>query len=115
MAYEVQEFCLCGGWTNTWSDGDDNPSVYATLEEAEGELEYFFKQCHDAVVDGNMEDEPDPEDFRIVEIPIIKAWSLNIKWSNGEEENVDLPDDFRQAHKDINGYFDYLEQERNRR
>jgi hypothetical protein len=18
--YEVQEYCLCGGWTNTWSD-----------------------------------------------------------------------------------------------
>jgi hypothetical protein len=68
MHYEIQEFCLFGGWTNTWSDGDDNPSLYATEEEAESDLEYFFKQCQDSVDSGEMEDVPDREDFRIVEV-----------------------------------------------
>jgi len=42
----------------------------------------------------------------------IVAWSINIKWDNGDVENVDLPDDFRQAQKDINCFLDYLEDER---
>ena len=71
--FEVQEFCLFGGWTNTWTSYDLNtdiekPSTFATREEAEAELEYFFKDCEEAVKDGNMEDIPDREDFRIEEI-----------------------------------------------
>jgi len=117
MAYEVQENCLCGGWTNTWSTEDDDgksiPTIYDTEEEAQIALDYFFEDCQSAVDDGYMPDVPNRKTFRIVEIPTkINAWSLNIRWNNGETENVDLPDDFRQAHKDINGYFDYLEQER---
>ena len=72
MAYEIQEFCLFGGWTNTWSyEGDDGqtiPTKYDTEKDAEHELDYFFKQMQDAVDSGEMEDVPDREDFRIVEV-----------------------------------------------
>ena len=68
MAYEIQEFCLCGGWTNTWSDENDNPTIYNTLDEAEAELDDFFADCIYAMDIGNTEDVPDREDFRIVEI-----------------------------------------------
>ena len=68
MPYVVEENCLCGGWTNTWSDGDDNPSVYDTEEEAEIALKYFFDDCEMAFDDGHMPDVPDPNTFRITEI-----------------------------------------------
>jgi hypothetical protein len=72
MAYEVQEYCLFGGWTNTWSYEDDEgktiSTTYDTEEQAEHELDYFFKQMQKEVDDGNMEDLPDRDDFRIMEV-----------------------------------------------
>ena len=70
--YEVQENTLCDGWINTWTtyDDDDNevPSTFKSKQSAEAELEDFFYQCQEAVDDGNMEDVPDREDFRIVKV-----------------------------------------------
>ncbi len=71
MVYEIQEFCLFGGWTNTWShekNGKTIPTTYNTEEDAEAELKYFFKQMRKAVKEGEMEDVPDTEDFRVVEV-----------------------------------------------
>jgi len=72
MRYEIQEFCLCGGWTNTWSHEDEHgntiPTTYDTEEDAEEDLKYFFKQMRKAVRNGEMEDVPDAEDFRVVEV-----------------------------------------------
>lgn len=72
MVYEVQEFCLCGGWTNTWSyedwSGKDIPTTFDTKEDAEAELDYFFEQMTEEFNNGNIEDIPDREDFRIVKI-----------------------------------------------
>lgn len=69
--YEVQEFTL-SGWENTWTIYDDNgnevPSTFTSKQSAEAELDDFFYQCQEAVDDGNMEDVPDREDFRIVKI-----------------------------------------------
>lgn len=67
MAYEVQEFCLFGGWTNTWSV-DDEPSLFETKDEAEIALDDFFEDCRYALIEGYMPDIPDREDFRIVEV-----------------------------------------------
>ena len=69
--YEVQEYCLCGGWTNTWSyeeNGKTISTTYDTEEDAEAELKYFFKQMRKAVRNKEMEDVPDTEDFRVVEV-----------------------------------------------
>lgn len=72
MAYEVQENCLFGGWTNTWSyedwAGKDIPTTFDTKEDAEAELDWFFQECQEAVDSGNMTDIPDRNDFRIVKI-----------------------------------------------
>lgn len=72
MAYEIQENCLFGGWTNTWTTYDDNdkeiPSRFDTLDEAEAELDNFFADCIYAMDIGNTEDIPDREDFRIVAV-----------------------------------------------
>jgi hypothetical protein len=72
MAYEIQEWCLCGGWTNTWSWEDDDgktiPTFYDTEEEAKTALDYFFAECKRSFKHGYMPDEPDKDEFRIVEI-----------------------------------------------
>lgn len=70
--YEVQEHTLCDGWINTWTtyDDDDNeiPSRFRSEEDAESSLEDFFRQCRTAVKKREMEDVPDPDDFRIVKV-----------------------------------------------
>ena len=72
MIYEVQENCLCGGWTNTWSweenDGTTIPTTYNTREEAEIALDFFFEDCKWAFDEGHMPDIPNREDFRVVEV-----------------------------------------------
>ena len=70
--FEVQENCLFGGWTNTWTtyneDGSEVPTIYDSFEDAVNELDEFFKDCEQAMAMGNTEDVPDREDFRIVEV-----------------------------------------------
>jgi hypothetical protein len=72
--YEIQEFCLCGGWTNTWSveedDGTSVPTVYDSKKDAEDDLDDFFYQMHEDFMNGYIEDMPDREDFRIVEVTL---------------------------------------------
>ena len=74
--FEVQEFCLCGGWTNTWSceddEGETQPSIFDSKQDAQTELEYFLDDCAYEVKMGNMQDAPDREDFRIVE---VQSWA----------------------------------------
>jgi len=70
--YEIQEWCLCGGWTNTWSweddDGTSIPTIYDTKQDAEDDLDDFFYQMREDFRRGNIADVPDPETFRIVEV-----------------------------------------------
>ena len=65
--YEVQEWCICGGWTNTWSD-DDGATRFNDEQAAQAELEYFFQEMQEEYEAGNMADVPDRETFRIVEV-----------------------------------------------
>lgn len=65
--WEVQEFCLCGGWTNTWSD-DDGATKFDSEQDAQAELEYFFKDMQEEFEAGSIVDVPDREEFRIVEV-----------------------------------------------
>lgn len=65
--FEVQEFCLCGGWTNTWSD-DGEPTRFESKESAQLELDEFLKEMAEEVKAGNLDDCSDRDDFRIVEV-----------------------------------------------
>ncbi|WP_106754590.1 hypothetical protein [Pannonibacter carbonis] len=59
MSYEVQQFTLCDGWTNTWTvlleDGSSVPETFATRAEAEAALAEFLADIADAVAAGYME------------------------------------------------------------
>ncbi|CAB4129379.1 hypothetical protein UFOVP118_19 [uncultured Caudovirales phage] len=72
MKYEIQEYTICDGWINNWSTMDEDGTVHKTYfvneEEAKTELDCFFYEMMDAVEAGNMEDAPDREEFRIVEV-----------------------------------------------
>ena len=77
--YEVQEFCLFGGWVNNWTYEDDQgheiKTTFPTREAAQAELEYFFEEYQFEFESGNIESPPTREDFRVseVNIPKIKA------------------------------------------
>jgi len=69
--WEVQEFCLCGGWTNTWTyeeDGEYLPTKFTSEEEARESLDDFLAQMQEEYEADNMADVPDRDDFRIVEV-----------------------------------------------
>ena len=65
--YEVQEFNLCGGWTNNWSD-ESGTSYFESYEAAQNELDSFLADCEADYIEGFMPDFPAREDFRIVEV-----------------------------------------------
>jgi len=65
--YEVQEFNLCGGWINNWSD-ENGSSYFESREAAQNELDSFLADCEQDFNEGFMPDYPDSEEFRIVEL-----------------------------------------------
>ena len=67
--YEVQEWML-SGWENTWSDENGNPTVFDSEKDAHEELAWFLRDCVEAVREGEMEDVPDIESFRVVKMEI---------------------------------------------
>ena len=40
--YEILQYSVCDGWVNNLLDGEKNPYVFATLEEARAELQEEF-------------------------------------------------------------------------
>lgn len=71
MHYEVQQE-TGNDWENTWRKdaGEDNPDgtpvTFNTLEDAVSEIRDHIIDCINAVEGGDMEDSPDPSEFRIV-------------------------------------------------
>lgn len=71
MAYEVQQHTICEGWISWLSPNESGelvPQTFATYAEAEQEIKDHITDCIEEVEAGNMEDSPDPSEFRIVEI-----------------------------------------------
>ena len=65
--FEVQEWCMCGGWTNHW-ETNDKPTYFDTEAEAQAELDAYLEDMLEEVEAGNMQDAPDREEIRIVEV-----------------------------------------------
>lgn len=64
MTFEVQTYTLCDGWVNTWSDDNEDPITFATLEQAQGALRDYLEDIQSEVVAGNLESY-DPASFRV--------------------------------------------------
>ena len=65
--WEVQENNFCGGWTNNWSD-HVKPLTFVSEQAAQEELDSYIEDVKDAVDNGDMACEVDPDNFRIVQI-----------------------------------------------
>lgn len=66
--YEILQFSLCEGWVNNLYDGNDNPYVFTTMEEAITELQEEFNDWQ-AEIDAGERDKDEAYDictFRII-------------------------------------------------
>jgi hypothetical protein len=64
--WEVQTLTLCDGWVNCWKDGDGDPMTFSTEAEARAELDRHLADMQDAAAVGDMDDDGDPDDYRVV-------------------------------------------------
>lgn len=67
MKYEIQTFTLCDGFVNTWNE-NDKPLTFKTRSDAELELKIHLQDMREAWECNEIEDEPNPEDYRIMEV-----------------------------------------------
>jgi hypothetical protein len=58
---------IINGWEDCWTDGECSRVTYPTLDEAVGAIRDHVTDCINAVEGGDMQDSPDPSEFRIVE------------------------------------------------
>ena len=69
--FEVQTAFIYG-WENCWTteDGHGNmvPEFFETREAAEEAIKELLEDVKYAVMRGDMEEEYDPEDYRVVEV-----------------------------------------------
>lgn len=73
-AFEVQQHTVCGGWENTWNicedDGTTHPQTFETREEAQAELDEFFRDIAEEIEYGERPEDGGYErtEFRIVPV-----------------------------------------------
>lgn len=70
--YEVQQDTICDGWTNTWTEYDDDnneqPMTFDSFEEALDELNEHLHDCDKEFKRGNIDSPYERDEFRIVEV-----------------------------------------------
>lgn len=64
MKYAIETHTFCDGWVNTWTDDDEKPVVFDTLQEAQDELSTYLCGLSIDVDLGNIENYS-ADDFRI--------------------------------------------------
>lgn len=65
--YEIQTYTLCEGWVNSWTDENETPVVFDTLEQAEAELSEYLADLQQAL-DAKDLAEFNPSDYRVVAV-----------------------------------------------
>ena len=65
--YEVQTRML-GGWENVWADGEGEPLLFDSEEEAQAELDEHMDMLQSAFKRGDLDSIESINDFRIVEV-----------------------------------------------
>lgn len=66
MRYAIEHRML-SGWENTWTDDNEIPVLFDTIEQAEKELDFYLFTLGMETDFGNIEGYQ-PEDFRISEV-----------------------------------------------
>lgn len=65
--YQIETFCLCGGWQNIW-ECNGELETFSTYQEAKDSLDDFLSDMEEAHFNGEIEDVYDRNDFRIVKL-----------------------------------------------
>ena len=68
MSYQIETYTLCCGWVNIWAD-DDAPVIFDTYAAASADLAEYLADLAHAVKVGHLDDY-NPDDYRIVEVPV---------------------------------------------
>ncbi len=66
--YEVQALFYGGHWQNCWTDSNELPRTFESVEDAQQEIDEHIRDCGEAAKRGYMMDTPEQSDFRIVEL-----------------------------------------------
>ena len=64
--FQVEEQTIIDGWTNNWTDDEEKPLTFATIAEAQAEIDDLIQTNKDAVARGDMDSEYNPDEYRIV-------------------------------------------------
>ena len=93
MPYEVLTWSLCDGWSNTWTEIDENnnemPIIFDTKKEAMEEIKAEIDTTEDAIQRGDMD-----EDARLTknDFKIIKAGSVKQRGRNETPIFIEIKD-----------------------
>ena len=67
MKYAV-EMLFINIWENCWKDGAGKPTLFEAREDAEQAIKDHITDCINAVEGGDLEDSPDPSEFRVIPV-----------------------------------------------
>jgi hypothetical protein len=78
--YEILQFSLCEGWVNNLYDGNDDPYVFTSIEEAIAELQEEFNDWQAEIEAGERgkDDEYDIRTFQIICNATGVVYELNL-------------------------------------
>jgi hypothetical protein len=78
--YEIMQYSLCDGWINNLYDGNDDPYVFSTLEEAIAELQDEFNDWQAEIENGDRDEDDgyDVSNFQIVCIATGIVYALDL-------------------------------------
>jgi len=90
------------GWDDAAWHIDDKPTRYATIKEAQSDLEEYIADTESAAADGDLEEAYKIEDFRIVPVPSIdEAYELVVNAIAGHIESNICSDEYEGERQDI--------------
>lgn len=69
LKFEVQTL-FSYGWDNCWTDEDGQLVYFDSAADAQHEIDELISDVKAAVEGGDMSDEYDPEDYRIMEVEL---------------------------------------------
>jgi hypothetical protein len=88
MKYAVETLFVNDVWENCWRDNHNNPTLFDSRDDAEQAIKDCITDCINAVEGGDMEDSPDPSEFRVVEVSESEACRVTLRPANSGDRRV---------------------------
>lgn len=86
----IVEMLIGDDWENVWHE-DGEPASFDTAEIAQMEIDAHIRDCIEAVEGGQMEDHPDPSEFRVTAVQLPNPYAVQTARRHNEwREAVEL-------------------------